>query len=77
MKIYRNFMNPKFVKKNKFDKYAHEWSPAMYLGLSVKVMTFEEIFAVRKLRTQVELDQREENFLNRHYHYSRQKIAPK
>lgn len=75
MKIYRNFMNPKFVKKNKFDLHAHEWSPAMYLGVAKKVLSFEEVFGVRKMKSQVQLDEREMNFMNRHYPYSRQIIA--
>jgi len=75
MKIYRNFMNPKFVKKNKFDPHAHEWSPAMYLKITEKILNFEDIFGVRKLKTQLVLDQREKDFVARHYPYSRQVIA--
>jgi len=75
MKIYRNFMNPKFVKKNKFDPHAHEWSPAMYVGVAEKVLTFREIFGVRKLKSQIVIDSREDDFLNRNYPFSRQKIA--
>jgi transposase-like protein len=75
MKIYRNFMNPKFVKKNKFDSNAHEWSPAMYVGVANKVLSFEEVFGVRKLKSQVRLDQKESEFMNRSYPFSRQKIA--
>jgi hypothetical protein len=75
MKIYRNFMNPKFVKKNKFDPHAHEKSPAMYVGVAEKVLSFSEVFGVRKLASQVRLDEREVNFVNRVYPYSRQVIA--
>jgi hypothetical protein len=75
MKIYRNFMNPKFVKKNKFDSNAHEWSPAMYVGVANKVLSFEEVFGIRKLKSQVRLDQKECEFMNRSYPFSRQKIA--
>ena len=75
MKIYRNFMSTKFVKKNKFDPRAHEWSPAMYVGVAEKVMNFEEVFGVRKLNSQVKLDSREEAFVRRIYPYSRQVIA--
>jgi transposase-like protein len=75
MKIYQNFMRPKFVKKNKFDPKAHEWSPAMYVGVANKVLSFSEIFGVRKLSTQVKLDSREKEFIQRHYPYSRQNIA--
>ena len=75
MKIYRNFMNPKFVKKNKIDPHAHEWSPAMYVGVSKKVLSFEAIFGVRKLKSQIKLDQKETEFMNRDYPFSRQKIV--
>ena len=75
MKIYRNFMNPKFVKKNKYDPNAHEWSPAMYVGVASKVMTFEEVFGVRKFKSQVRLDNKEIEFMNRSYPFSRQKIV--
>lgn len=75
MKIYRNFMNPKFVKKNKFDPHAHEWSPAMYVGVAKKVFSFEEVFGVRKLKTQVKLDKKEVEFISRSYPFSRQKIV--
>jgi hypothetical protein len=75
MKIYRNFMNPKFVKKSKFDPHAHEWSPAMYVGVTKKILNFEEIFSVRKLKTQMRLDEKEIAFLNRSYPFSRQVIA--
>jgi transposase-like protein len=75
MKIYQNFMRPKFVKKNKFDPTAHEWSPAMYVGVAHKVLSFSEIFGVRKMKTQVKLDSKERDFIQRHYPYSRQIIA--
>lgn len=75
MKIYRNFMNAKFVKKNKFDPHAHEWSPAMYIGVADKILKFRDIFGIRRMRTQIRLDSKEVSFMNRQYPYSRQKIA--
>lgn len=75
MKIYRNYMSPKFVRKNKHDPHAHEKSPAMYVGVAVKVLNFQEIFGERKLYTQVVLDQHEADFLRRSYPFSRQIIA--
>ena len=76
MKIYRNFMNTKFVRRNNFDPHAHEWSPAMYVGVAKKVLSFEEVFGTRKLKTQIQLDQKEDAFINRLYPFSRQKIVP-
>lgn len=75
MKVYRNFMGPKFVKKSKFDKHAHEKSPAMYLGITYKILEFKDIFGVRIFDTQVKLDDKEKKFLGREYEFSRQKIA--
>lgn len=75
MKIYRNFMNPKFVKRNKLDSHAHEWSPAMYVGVAEKVMEFEDIFRIRKMKSQIRLDEKEKAFMNRSYPFSRQVIA--
>jgi hypothetical protein len=75
MKIYRNFMSTKFVKKNKFDENANKWSPAMYVGASDRVLKFVDIYRVRRLRTQIHLDEREESFWKRIYPYSRQKIT--
>lgn len=76
VKIYRNFMRPKFVKKCSHDQHAHEWSPAMYVGVSEKVLSFRDIFGVRKLPGQVKLDQKEIQFMKRIYTFSRRKISP-
>jgi transposase-like protein len=75
MKIYRNFMRTKYVKKNSYDKHCHEWSPAMYLGVVDKVLGFDEVFQVRRKASQMRLDSREVSFVKRIYPYSRQKIA--
>ncbi len=75
MKIYRNYMNPKFVKKNKYDPHAHEWSPAMYVGVAERLLSFEDVFGVKKKVSQIRLDDKERAFLNRSYPYSRQIIA--
>jgi transposase-like protein len=75
MKIYRNFMSTKFVRKNKFDSHAHEWSPAMYVGVADRVLRFEEVFKIRKMKSQVILDGKERSFIDRSYPFSRQKIA--
>ena len=75
MKIYRNFMNSKFVKKSKFDPEAHKKSPAMYLGVAKSILTFEEVYGLRKIVTQVKLDEREKAFIWRDYPFSRQLIV--
>jgi transposase-like protein len=75
MKIYRNFLQPKFTKKNKFDEFAHLWSPAMYLKIVDRLLDFEDVFGKRRLRSHYNLDGRENDFLDRHYPFSRQKMA--
>jgi transposase-like protein len=75
MKTYRNYMNPKFVKKNKFDPHAHDWSPAMYVKAATKILGFKEVFGVRKLKTQMKLNSRDEALIKRSYPFSRQKIV--
>ncbi len=75
MKIYRNFLQPKFTKKNKYDEYAHLWSPAMYLKIVDRLLVFEDVFGIRRLRSHFILDRRENDFLDRHYPFSRQKMA--
>ena len=49
--------------------------PGMYLGLTNKVLSFEEVFGVRKRETQFKMDQKEEEFIHRIYPYSRRVIA--
>ena len=75
MKIYRNFFQPKFTKKNRYDEFAHLWSPAMYLKIVDRVLEFRDVFGMRRMRTHFKLDERENDFLDRHYPYSRQKMA--
>jgi transposase-like protein len=75
MKIYQNFMRPKFVKKNKIDPHAHECFPAMYVEVAKKVLNFEEFFGIKRHETQVQLDQKEKDFMKRVYLFSRKKIV--
>ena len=75
VKIYRNFLQPKFTKKNKHDEFAHLWSPAMYLKIVDNILSFEDVFKKRLFRSHFVLDDRENNFLDRHYPFSRQKMA--
>lgn len=75
MKIYQNFLRPKFTKKNKHDEFAHLWSPAMYLKIVDRILEFSDVFGQRRIRTHFRLDERENNFLDRHYPFSRQKMA--
>jgi hypothetical protein len=40
-----------------------------------KILNFDDVFSVRKYKTQIKLDSREIDFMNRKYSYSRQKIS--
>lgn len=75
VKIYRNFLQPKFTTKNSYDEFAHVWSPAMYLKMVDKILEFNDVFGKRRTRTHYKLDERENDFLDRFYPYSRQKMA--
>jgi transposase-like protein len=70
MKVYKNFMRPKTLRMRR-----HEIaSPAMELELVDKILSFEEVFFKRRLKTHYELDQIEMQVYKRDYSYSRQKI---
>ncbi len=47
----------------------------MYVGVADKILNFEDVFGIRKLKSQVKLDEKEIEFMNRSYPYSRQKIV--
>jgi hypothetical protein len=47
----------------------------MYVGVAAKVLRFNDIFSFRIMTSQVLLDQKEKNFISRHYPFSRNKIA--
>jgi len=74
MRTYRNYMNPKFIKKSKKDPEAHHSSPAMKLGVASKILNFNDIFQVRRLKTQANINNRDLNCLERNYPFSRRKI---
>jgi transposase-like protein len=75
MKVYRNFLQSKFTKKNSYDEFAHLWSPAMYLKIVDRILDFKDVFGSRRMRSHFVLDERENDFLDRFYPYSRQKMA--
>ena len=75
MKIYKNFMRPKFTRSSKGDPLAGTNSPAMYIGVAEKVFNFGEVFKGRRFKTHYQLDQVEDSFFERRYEFSRRKIA--
>jgi len=47
----------------------------MYLKIVDRILEFSDVFGQRRVRTHFKLDERENNFLDRHYPFSRQKMA--
>lgn len=75
MKVRKNFMRPKFARSSKSDTEADKSSPAMYVGLVDKILSFEEVFPQRRFKSHAELDGWEEDFYERRYDFSRRAIA--
>lgn len=72
--IHRNYMRPKFYKKHKTDPFAHTHSPAMILGLTNKILSFEDFFSLRIMPTHVSLHNDAKNLYHRIDHSSRRPI---
>jgi hypothetical protein len=70
---YRNYMRPKFFKKQKKDPLS-QWSPAMRLGLTEKILSFHESFHGRVLLTHVKLNEDWANLYHRRDPLSRRPI---
>ena len=66
----RDPSNPLFPINHLHSLYRHFFS-----SQKRKILSFDNIFGIRKLPTQIDLDEREVNFVNRFYPYSRQVIA--
>jgi hypothetical protein len=54
--LYRNYMRPKFFKAQRKDPLSAR-TPAMLLGLTGQILSFRELFGVRVLKTQVQLNE--------------------
>ena len=50
---WKNFMRPQFIKPHKRDPLANRQSPAQYIGLETKILSFFEFFDIRYLPSQV------------------------
>ena len=72
---YKNFMRPKFTKRQKKNSNANLESPAMAVGVETKILTFREFFKMRIQKTQVELNENWRDFIDRVDPYSRRPIA--
>jgi hypothetical protein len=72
---YKNYMRPRFWKKQKLDKEAHRESPAMKLGLTKKILSFSELYQERITKAQAKLSDDWENLFHRIDPHSRRPIA--
>jgi hypothetical protein len=72
---YRNYMRPKFWGTHRSDPLCATRSPAMELGITEKILTFDEFFSERIPRSKVDLNEDWANLFARKDPLSRRKIA--
>jgi transposase-like protein len=72
---HRNYMRPKFWGTHRSDPLCSKRSPAMELGITEKILNFNEFFKERICITQVKLHQDWQNLYNRADPLSRQTIT--
>jgi len=72
--VAKNFMRTMFRKKHVRDPGTNRESPAMRLGLTKKVLKFQDFFRLRLMRTQVGLNEDWQEFIRRTDPTSRRKI---
>lgn len=72
---YRNYMRPKFWGTHRSDPESAKKSPAMELGITKKILSFDEFFRDRVLPSQVTLNEDARARYSRQMHISRRKIA--
>ena len=73
--VVKNFLRSVFLKKHKRNPTTNSESPAMRVGIETKILTFQEFYRIRYVKTQVKLNEDWLNFVNRVDPYSRRKIA--
>lgn len=73
--ISRNFLRPKFWGTHRSDPECSKKSPAMELGLTEKILKFNEFFSERVLPSQVQLNEDWKNLYDRVDPHSRREIA--
>lgn len=73
--IYKNFLRSIFLKKHKRDPSANIESPAMRIGIERKILSFQEFYKIRYLKTQVDLNPDWVKFVDRSDPTSRRPIA--
>lgn len=63
--LFRNYMRPKFWGTHRSDPESSKNSPAMEIGLTNKILIFEDVFGERLEPGHVKLNQDHHNFYNR------------
>lgn len=72
--IFRNYMRPKFWGTHRSDPETSKKSPAMYAGITNKILSFDEFFGMEVLPKEVKLNEDQKRLYQREDPYSRQKI---
>ncbi len=72
---FKNYMRPRFVKRQKRDPLSNLRSPAMHLGLTHKILKFREFFQNRVTLQHVRLSEDWTRLVRRLDPYSRRPIA--
>ena len=63
--LFRNYMRPKFWGTHRSDPESSKNSPAMQIGLTSKILTFEDVFNLRLEPAHVKLNHDHKNFYDR------------
>lgn len=72
--VWKNFMRTAFTKKHRRDPTANTHSPAMRLGIEVRVLHFRQFYGLCMMPTQVKLSEDWANFVARRDPTSRRPI---
>jgi|GEM_PF-964947 len=72
--IYRNYMRPKFWGTHRSDPLSAKRSPAMELGITRSILSFDDFFSERVMPTQVQLNEDAQARYDRICKGSRRKI---
>lgn len=72
---YRNYRRPRFWQPQKLDPTCHLRSPAMDVGITNKILEFDEFFGQRVFPTQVQMSEDWQNLYDRVDPLSRRPIA--
>ncbi len=73
--ICKNYLSPQMYKRSHYNKERNKQSPAMAIGLTDKILTFEEFFDCRRMASQADFDEEESKFYRSLYIFQRRKIC--